>query len=813
MRPPGRETVCDADGVVFEKQKERHDLTMNIENLCMGCMKEVEQPGVCPHCGYDSNAAPQEGHYLKPCSILNGKYLVGRVLGEGGFGITYIGYDLNLEMPVAIKEFYPNGFVTRESSVTSVISMYAGTSLEAVQKWKNNFIKEARTLARYSNLSGIVGVKDFFEENGTAYIAMEYLHGMTLKEYAKMNGGRLDTNYLLQCLKPVMASLARVHESGLIHRDISPDNIMLLEGGSMKLLDFGAARDYTADGEKSLSVMLKPGYAPEEQYRTKGKQGPWSDVYAFAATMYKCITGVTPPESMERLRQDDLKSPSSLGIPISPAVENALLKGMEVYAENRFQSMSEFMEALYGQSAYTVQTAQTVPSAVAGGQNLPVVRTPGQMAPHAGQSATGADAGRKNFEVAVFRQNFREVFTKLQDRIGKKYWWYIVAAIWIAVVILLAIGVSSVVGSGKQEEKASSVQSDGIDDTPASETGTGQNTDALDTAQEDGAAKQAEEEALAQQKAAEDAIRYGKEKLEEGDYDTALAYFEEAVGYGTLESEEAYGLSSDAYLRKGDVFSAVEILDTGIEQTGKTTLETRKKYILENTHILTMEAYQGNTMRRHEEYDSDGNLLREEVYDESGNCTEWGIYEYWDGLLSYEEHFYDSGRTSLYQEYTDGVESYFCFYDQQGTITSESSFNYSIGRIDRQVFYEKGKSSWWKTFEYDRYGNRIMDKSYNANGTMSSWQEYGFDDVGNMVRTAGYKADGSLNAAVEWEYDEYGNVIRESNFDSDGSYAWGMRYEYEYDVFGNPIVKRQYDGDSSNPDAEWSYRYEYQFNF
>lgn len=335
---------------------------MDVEKLCMGCMKELEQPGVCPHCGYQADATMAEGHYLKPYSILNGKYLVGRVLGEGGFGITYIGYDLNLEMPVAIKEFYPNGFVTRESRVTSIVSAYQGTNLEAVSKWKNNFIREARTLAKCSHLSGVVGVKDFFEENGTAYIAMEYLNGETLKNYVKNCGGKVEIVGLLKVLEPVMVSLAKVHEYGLIHRDISPDNIMILPGGIMKLLDFGAARDYASEGEKSLSVMLKPGYAPEEQYRTKGKQGPWSDVYAFAATIYKCITGVTPPESMERLRKDELKTPSELGITINPQIENALLKGMEVYAEKRYQSMTEFKNAIYEGLQYgAVAALQVMP--------------------------------------------------------------------------------------------------------------------------------------------------------------------------------------------------------------------------------------------------------------------------------------------------------------------------------------------------------------------------------------------------------------------------------------------------------------------
>ena len=323
---------------------------MDIEKICMGCMREITQKGeCCTYCGYRiADASHEENiHHLKPYSILAGKYLVGKVLGEGGFGITYIGLDLNLEMKVAIKEFYPNGFVTREGTVTSMVTEYAGTSQQAVKKWKEGFIREARILAKCSNLSGIVGVKDFFQENNTAYIIMEYLEGETLKEHLKKIGGKMPVQEVISLMRPVITSLSKMHELGMIHRDISPDNIIIQSDGSVKLLDFGAARDYASEEEKSLSVLLKPGYAPEEQYRTKGKQGPWSDVYALCATIYKCITGITPLESMERMREDCLQKPKALGIPIAKELEECILKGMEVYSENRIQNMNELYSGLY----------------------------------------------------------------------------------------------------------------------------------------------------------------------------------------------------------------------------------------------------------------------------------------------------------------------------------------------------------------------------------------------------------------------------------------------------------------------------------
>jgi serine/threonine protein kinase len=209
------------------------------------------------------------------------------------------------------------------------------------------FVNEAKSLARFRKLPGIVAVNDFFQENGTAYIVMEYVEGKTVKDYLAEMGGRLPAAQVFEMLKPVMDSLSKVHNAGIIHRDISPDNIMLDTDGSMKLLDFGAAREFANSGDESMSVMLKHGFAPEEQYRSRGVQGPWTDVYALCATMYKCMTGITPLESNERRISDDVKPPSELGIVIDPAQEAVLMKGMAVLQEDRWQSVSELYGALY----------------------------------------------------------------------------------------------------------------------------------------------------------------------------------------------------------------------------------------------------------------------------------------------------------------------------------------------------------------------------------------------------------------------------------------------------------------------------------
>ncbi len=345
---------------------------MDINQLCPHCLCEVKnkaQKKFCDYCGKPLGQLSEVTHQLKPQTILAGKYIIGDVLGEGGFGITYIGFDLNLEMKVAVKEFYPNGFVTREAMHTTAVTAYAGANMQAVQKWQESFIKEARSLAKCSHLSGVVGVKDFFQENNTAYIILEYLEGTDLKNYVKSQGGKVNIDWLMTGLEPVILSLGEVHRQGIVHRDISPDNIRLMPDGKMKLMDFGAARDYTDSGEKSLSVMLKHGYAPEEQYRSKGVQGPWTDIYALAGTIYKCITGITPPEAAERIRNDELQRPSALGVAIRPRAEQALMKALAVYAEQRYQTIEEFYQDIYAgieRVSMTVAGGATVGMTTAG---------------------------------------------------------------------------------------------------------------------------------------------------------------------------------------------------------------------------------------------------------------------------------------------------------------------------------------------------------------------------------------------------------------------------------------------------------------
>lgn len=320
---------------------------MDFNKICPYCMHQIGDEGICYYCKKNPKEMQVVSHQLRPFTILQGKYLVGNILGEGGNEFTYIGLDIKLKVPVVIKEFYPNGFVTREATMTSAVTIDSSADADVVKKWKETFLREARCLAKCADLPGVLGVKDFFHENNTVYIVQEYLEGESLKNYIKSRGGKIPADELIKLMQPVINALNEVHKQGFIHRDICPDNILVLKNGKFKVLGFDIMRNLKEENEKMKPVFLRPGYAPEEQYRSRGVEGLWTDVYALCATMYKCITGVTPLESMERLRKDEMKWPSEMGISIDSNLENALKKGMAILAENRIQDMQQMYDAIY----------------------------------------------------------------------------------------------------------------------------------------------------------------------------------------------------------------------------------------------------------------------------------------------------------------------------------------------------------------------------------------------------------------------------------------------------------------------------------
>ena len=320
--------------------------------VCYNCFREKSSYGPCPFCGYDpSDAEKKYPLALKPGSILNVRYIVGRVIGQGGFGITYIAQDYQTKERVAIKEYFPSEFAGR-SGAQSSIQVHSEDQKENFEYGKAQFLQEAKTLAAFIGDEHIVRIYSYFEENNTAYFVMEYVDGYALDKYMAQKGGRLSVDEATRLLLPLMQSLDKVHAKGIIHRDIAPDNIIITKDGTAKLIDFGAARYSTGEKSKSLDVILKHGFAPKEQYMRRGRQGPFTDIYALAATYYYAITGKVPPDAIERTEDDNLFPPSSLGIKIPEGTEDALFKALEVNASRRYQSMHDFYQDMASGSGY-----------------------------------------------------------------------------------------------------------------------------------------------------------------------------------------------------------------------------------------------------------------------------------------------------------------------------------------------------------------------------------------------------------------------------------------------------------------------------
>lgn len=322
------------------------------QHRCYGCMKMHEEP-VCPYCGYgpgEENTANQ----LPAGTVLQGKYLVGKALGQGGFGITYIGLDRDLDRVVAIKEFFPSAIVNREIAETLTVRVNAPDLEGKFRQNSDRFLKEAKALAKLSHIPEIVNIQGFFEENNTAYIVMEYVQGTDLRHFVRKNGGKLDAAILFPMLDTILQALHQVHRAGLVHRDISPDNIMILPDGGIKLLDFGAVRDAGGsdadiDLSHSTEAILKHGFAPMEQYRSRGNLGPWTDEYGVCSSVYYCLTGCVPPDAPARAMGEadvDWDAVSNL----QSHQRAALKKGMAMRAKDRFGNLEDLRKALNAQT-------------------------------------------------------------------------------------------------------------------------------------------------------------------------------------------------------------------------------------------------------------------------------------------------------------------------------------------------------------------------------------------------------------------------------------------------------------------------------
>lgn len=317
---------------------------------CLGCMDEYANDlGVCPYCGYDPESKAESSLHMQPGSVLCDRYLIGKTIGSGGFGVTYVAWDNKLQFRVAIKEYLPSEFATRIVG-DLMVTVYGGNKAEQFAEGMGRFVDEAKRLAQFQNEAGVVRVFDSFEANNTAYIVMEFIDGETLTSYLEREGV-IPAEKAIEMLMPAMRSLEAVHSAGIVHRDIAPDNIMVARDGQVKLIDFGAARHATTSHSRSLTVIIKPGYSPEEQYRSHGEQGAHTDVYAMGGVLYRMVTGITPPDAMERKAIVEKKKKDILLLPskqvaIDKNIENAILNAMSIEIGERTKSMIDLLTEL-----------------------------------------------------------------------------------------------------------------------------------------------------------------------------------------------------------------------------------------------------------------------------------------------------------------------------------------------------------------------------------------------------------------------------------------------------------------------------------
>ena len=309
-------------------------------NLCDFCFQPVSPGTVCPHCGLSKQTYQAEAGLLMPGANLLGTYLIGRVLGRGGFGATYLAYSSERDKVVAIKEYYPTGIANRAKGEEKV-SIVSDDKRKVFEKGASRFYEEAKTMAKFNTNKNVVSVYEFFYANDTVYYSMEYLEGIDLKGYIARKGGKLNEAEAVTIMKGICEALVTVHSTLTLHRDISPDNIFVCTNGDVKLIDFGAAKQVIGDSQQVYSVVVKQGFAPAEQYKSNGRQGVWTDLYAVGASIYYAVTGKIPTDAMNRVENPEITFDSSLNL--SPQFIQIIKKCLQSKIEDRYQSAIELL--------------------------------------------------------------------------------------------------------------------------------------------------------------------------------------------------------------------------------------------------------------------------------------------------------------------------------------------------------------------------------------------------------------------------------------------------------------------------------------
>ncbi len=356
--------------------------------LCMGCMNELDENGVCHYCSYTDDI-PHLQSYLAPHTVLGDRYIVGKMLSYNGEGASYICYDMVAKTKAVLREYMPDTLCEREMNSNNIV-----INPECLAKYKtymSEFMEMNRTLTRMRNVRSICTAKDMFNENNTCYVILEYVEGVSLKKFLQANRGYLKWEQVRKLFMPLFTTLSIIHNAGIIHRGIAPENIIVTTQGELKLTGFSISSIRSSG--TALSPEFYSGFTAPEQYSSLEWQGTWTDVYSIGAVIYRILTGYVPPDAFNRMNNDTMIPASRINPHIPRHVSNVLMNAMEVRSTERIPTINDLINELFD-DAPAPQTH--VKGAT---QTIPVVK-PQRPQPEPRESRAEKNRRRKEREAA-----------------------------------------------------------------------------------------------------------------------------------------------------------------------------------------------------------------------------------------------------------------------------------------------------------------------------------------------------------------------------------------------------------------------------
>lgn len=766
---------------------------LDTRHLCPGCMsrwEDTKKP--CPRCGFSWETGESGGRELPPFTVLGGRYLLGKRIGAGGFGISYIALDLTEEKLLAVKEFFPAGMAERRGM--EVVPEEEADE-EDYQRARESFRREAELLARFVGTEGIVTYRDYLEENGTAYLVMDYVEGPNLKQALRERGKPFTQEEALELMKPILLAVDAMHRKWVIHRDISPENLIRKPDGTLTLIDFGAAREFSFAEQENLTVIVKRGYAPEEQYHSGSRQGPWTDLYACCAVLYQLVSGILPQDAAGRRETDELVPLKNLeGVQVTEAFSDAVAKGMTISAADRYPSIRELMQDLYPEEEEACVSEEKVgagpeielearPEAEAEPEPEPEPEPELELGPEAEpepeaklEPAPHPEPGKDPQPQPPAGGTSAEEASAGEASSGKRHFPFVPIAAGAAVLLLLALAFGlDWFGLRKSDGALETAQTQ----AEVSESSSGQPEEAGTEAAEDAQAGENTQDAQASGTAEEPpAAGQDADEIEETGQQEALPLIYGSVQedgttwinttvqtyQSTPDASGALDWAAEAEVSSEYTFSAEEITVSTTYEGTDGTFSSFWIYDTEGRKILGEQAGE----RQEFEYQGDTGVSR--TYDEAGNVTATEELQYEDGRLvscDYEAYAPELGQNILEHTEMEYLED----GSQVETVTT---------RYEKETFYGVTTSCYTAKGSLTK---RTMELFYGDGSKETASYEYSFQPdedgrAGSMLETY-TDPQGQVGLKVtEYTYDAYGNQLTDYTWSAQSGYGTLNSYIY-----------------------------------